>query len=80
MLFTYFQLAFLNAYMAIYLEIDLLTSIFIISVIISLRNILQLFFRIPLGELSQKIGRKPLILLGNLSFTLALLFSFLASD
>jgi MFS family permease len=80
MLFTYFQIAFLNAYVVVYLKTDLLTSIFIISVIVSLRNVLQLLFRIPLGELSQQIGRKPLIVLGNLSFTLALLFTFLATD
>lgn len=80
MLFSYFQISFFNSYVVIYLETDLLTSIIVITFIVSLRNIIQLFLRVPLGELSQVIGRKPLILLGNLCFSIALLFSFIAND
>jgi MFS family permease len=40
---------------------------------------LQLFFRIPLGELSQIIGRKPLLLAGHFSYTTALFSLFLAT-
>ncbi|MFX0151657.1 MAG: MFS transporter, partial [Candidatus Hodarchaeota archaeon] len=42
--------------------------------------LLQIFLRVPLGELSQIIGRKPLLLLGHFSFTLALIFLFFAFD
>ncbi len=74
------QLVILNTYIVILLQEDLLTSIAIITVIISLRNILQLFFRIPMGELSQIIGRKPLILFGHFSYTIALILTFFASN
>ncbi|MFX1512686.1 MAG: hypothetical protein ACFFCQ_08880, partial [Promethearchaeota archaeon] len=76
-LFASFQLVVINMYVVIYLEEDLLTAIFIITVIVSLRNLLQLFLRVPLGEFSQIIGRKPLMLIGQFSYTVALLLLFL---
>ncbi|MFX0051699.1 MAG: MFS transporter [Candidatus Hermodarchaeota archaeon] len=75
-----FQLTIINTYVVIFLQEDLLTAIIIITIIISLRNLLQIFLRVPLGELSQIIGRKPLLLLGHFSFTLALIFLFFAFD
>ncbi len=79
-LFATFQLVMTNIYTVIFLEEDLLTTIFIITVIITLRNLLQLAFRVPLGELSQIIGRKPLIICGHFSYTIALTLMFLARD
>lgn len=78
--FGYMQIAFFTAYAIIYLELNLLTSITIISIIVSMRNILQLLFRVSLGEMSQLIGRKPLMLFGNLCFSLSLLFTYLATS
>jgi len=75
-----FQLVIFNSYVVIFLQEDLLTEIVLITFIISLRNFLQMFFRIPLGELSQIIGRKPLILTGHFCYTFALGFLILASD
>jgi MFS family permease len=75
-----FQLIIINNYIVIYLQEDLLTAIIIITLIISLRNLLQIFLRVPLGELSQIIGRKPLLLFGHFSYTLALIFLFIALD
>lgn len=75
-----FQLVIFNSYVVIFLQNDLLSAILIITVIISLRNLLQLFFRIPLGELSQILGRKPLILAGHFSYTIALTLMFLANS
>ncbi|MHA2304883.1 MAG: MFS transporter [Candidatus Hodarchaeales archaeon] len=74
-----FQMVIFSNYVIIFLQEDLLTSIIIITIIISLRNLLQLFFRIPLGELSQIIGRKPLLLAGHFSYTTALFSLFLAT-
>ena len=57
-----------------------MTAIAIITIITSLRNLLQIFLRIPLGNLSQIIGRKPLIISGHLSYIIALFLLFLAND
>ncbi|MFX0184905.1 MAG: hypothetical protein ACFE95_17625, partial [Candidatus Hodarchaeota archaeon] len=73
-----FQLIIINNYIVIYLQEDLLTAIIIITLIITLRNLIQIFLRVPLGELSQIIGRKPLLLFGHFSYTLALIFLFIA--
>ena len=74
------NLAVFNAYVVIFLELDLGTAIVLITVIVSLRNIFQLFLRVPLGELSQIIGRKPLIIFGDLSYTIALGLLFFATS
>lgn len=66
------QMMVFNSYLVLYLELDLLTAILVISVIVSLRNFLQLFFRVPLGELSQVVGRKPLVLFGHFGYALSL--------
>jgi MFS family permease len=79
-IFSIMQLNIYRSYFAVYLEVDLLTTIAIISILASLQNLLQLFFRVPFAKLSQIIGRKPLITLGNLSFALSIFFMFLATD
>jgi MFS family permease len=75
-----FQLVIIGNYVVIFLKEDLLTAIIIITIIVSLRNFLQLFLRVPLGDLSQIIGRKPLILAGHFSLTISLLLMFLADS
>ena len=79
-LFANLPLLIYNVYVIIYLQEDLLTAIAIITFITSLRNLLQIFLRIPLGELSQIVGRKPLIISGHLSYIIALFLLYLASD
>lgn len=75
-----FQLVILGNYIVIFLREDLLTAIILITIIVSLRNFLQLFFRVPLGDLSQIIGRKPLILAGHFSLTISLFLMSLANN
>ena len=79
-LFANVPLLIYGLYVNIYLREDLLTIIILVSIIASIRNLLQIFLRIPLGELSQIIGRKPLMLFGHFSYTFALLLLFLATD
>ena len=74
------QMVIFNSYVLIYLEEDLVTSVAIITLIVGLRNFVQIFFRIPLGELSQILGRRPLILFGHLGYTSSIIFLFFASD
>lgn len=73
-----FQLVIIGNYVVIFLSEDLLTAIIVITIIVSLRNLLQLFFRVPFGDLSQIFGRKPLILFGHFSLTVALILLSLA--
>ena len=61
-LFANFPLLIYSLYVSIFLREDLVTIIIIVTVIGALRNLIQIFLRIPLGELSQIIGRKPLII------------------
>ncbi|MFX1250784.1 MAG: MFS transporter [Promethearchaeota archaeon] len=65
------QLITFNSYLVVFLERDLFIAVLIISLIVSSRNFLQIFFRIPFGELSQIIGRKPLIVFGHFCLTAA---------
>ncbi len=74
-----FQLVIIGNYVVIFLKEDLLTAIIIITIIVSMRNFLQLFFRVPFGELSQIFGRKPLILAGHFSLTVALILMSFAN-
>ncbi|UCG01861.1 MAG: MFS transporter [Candidatus Heimdallarchaeota archaeon] len=73
-----FQLVIIGNYIVIFLKEDLLAAIIIITIIVSLRNLLQLLFRVPFGDLSQIIGRKPLILFGHFSLTVALILMSIA--
>ena len=74
------QLIMLRTYFVVYLETDLLTDILIITLLGSLQNLLQIVFRVPLSRISQIFGRKPLILLGIVSFTLSLFFMAVATN
>lgn len=73
-----FQLVIIGNYVVIFLSEDLVTAIILITIIVSLRNFLQLFFRVPFGDLSQIIGRKPMILFGHFSLTVALILMSIA--
>ena len=79
-LFANIPLLIYGLYVNIFLKEDLLTVILIITIIGTLRNIIQIFLRIPLGELSQIIGRKPLIIMGHFSYTFALFLMSQATD
>jgi len=73
-----FQLVIIGNYVVIFLSEDLVTAIILITIIVSLRNLLQLFFRVPFGDLSQIIGRKPMILFGHFSLTISLILMSIA--
>lgn len=73
-IFAILQLTVIRTYFVIFLEQDLLTEVLIVASLLTLQNLFQIFLRIPLANLSQIIGRKPLILGGTISFTFALLF------
>ncbi|MHA1991957.1 MAG: MFS transporter [Candidatus Hodarchaeales archaeon] len=70
-LFTMMELTLYRGYLSIFLTEDLIVTIFIFTIIVSSINFFQLFMRVPLAGFSQVIGRKPMILLGNLFIALA---------
>jgi len=53
-------------------------SLAMIGLIFSVRDILQIFLRIPFGSLCDRLGRKPLIVLGLICFALTQLTFFLS--
>jgi MFS family permease len=77
-LFSVFSLSIFGAYYVIVLD-DLKATAIIIGVVLTIRNFVQIFLRVPFSELSQIIGRKPLIITGNLCYTLSLGLMFIAS-
>ena len=54
-------------------------SALILGLVFASRNIVQIFIRVPLSELSQTIGRKPLIIAGTFCYTLSLGILYLAT-
>jgi len=48
--------------------------------IFAFRDFIQIFLRIPSGSLSDRIGRKPVMLIGAGCFTLAQLLYFFSSN
>ncbi|MHA2276732.1 MAG: MFS transporter [Candidatus Kariarchaeaceae archaeon] len=69
-----------NTYIILYLEKDLFISTILITIIVSLQNILQLIFRVPLSQLSQILGRKPLIIGGHICYFLSILLIIISSN
>lgn len=69
-----------NTYIILYLEKDLYISAIFITMILSLQNILQLIFRLPLSQLSQIFGRKPLIIAGHICYFLSILIIIISSN
>ena len=59
------------SYVGLHLE-DIHTIVWLIGVILALRNIYQLFLRVPLSHFSQMVGRKPLLIAGTGFYTLSL--------
>lgn len=70
-LFAVFALSIFGAYLPIALN-NLAATALIIGIVFTSRNILQIFLRIPFSELSQIIGRKPLIISGIIGYTIGL--------
>ncbi len=68
-----FSLTIFMSYVGLHLE-DINTAILLITFILALRNIYQLFLRIPLSHFSQMIGRKPLLIAGVIFYTISLFF------
>ncbi|MFV2015787.1 MAG: MFS transporter, partial [Candidatus Heimdallarchaeota archaeon] len=58
---------------------DLKASALIIGVVLTMRNFTQIFLRIPFSELSQIVGRKPLIIAGNICYTVGLGLMYLST-
>ena len=77
-LFSVFSLSIFGAYYVIVLD-DLKATAIIIGIVLTVRNFLQIFLRIPFSELSQIVGRKPLMIAGNLCYTAALGLMYYAS-
>lgn len=77
-LFSVFALSIFGAYYLIVLD-DLKATAIIIGLVLTIRNFLQIFLRIPFSELSQIIGRKPLIIAGNFCYTMAVGLMYYAS-
>ncbi|MCE7741070.1 MAG: MFS transporter [Candidatus Heimdallarchaeota archaeon] len=73
-----FSLTIFMSYVGLHLE-NLNTVFWLILFIFALRNIPQLFLRVPLGNLSQMIGRKPLLIVGISFYTVSLFFLAISS-
>ena len=78
--FTMMILTLYRSYLAIYLTTDVIVSVLIFTIIVSSINFFQLFLRIPLGNLSQVVGRKKLILIGNFLIAIAVFLLFIANN
>jgi MFS family permease len=78
--FSMMSLTLYRGYLPIYLTNDIIVSVLIFTLIISSINFFQMFMRIPLGSLSQMLGRKKLILFGNLAISLAVILLFVANS
>ncbi len=78
--FTMMILTLYRSYLAIYLTTDVIVSVLIFTIIVSSINFFQIFLRIPFGNLSQIIGRKKLILIGNFLIATAIFLLFVANN
>ncbi|MBY9001378.1 MAG: MFS transporter, partial [Candidatus Heimdallarchaeota archaeon] len=72
-----FPLVIFMSYVGLYLE-DIQTAAWLIALILAFRNIYQIFLRIPLGQFSQIVGRKPLLIAGISCYTVSLFTMSLA--
>jgi MFS family permease len=66
------------SYVGLHLD-DIKATALIISFILALRNIYQLFLRVPLGQFSQMVGRKPLLITGVGCYSISLFIMSLAT-
>ena len=66
------------SYIGLHLE-DIRTIAWLITFILALRNLYQIFLRVPLGHFSQMVGRKPLLITGVGLYTVSLFFMSIAT-
>ena len=69
--FTMMLLTLYRGYLGIFLTEDLAVTVLVFTIIITSINIFQVFMRVPLAGFSQAVGRKPMIIIGNLFIVLA---------
>ena len=72
-----FPLVIFMSYVGLHLE-DIHTAAWLIALILAFRNIYQIFLRVPLGQFSQMVGRKPLLIAGIGFYTISLFLMSLA--
>ncbi|MHA2090912.1 MAG: MFS transporter [Candidatus Kariarchaeaceae archaeon] len=77
-LFALYTLSTFGAYFGVHLN-NLAATPLIIGVVFASRNLVQIFLRVPLSELSQMVGRKPLIITGSFCYTASLGILFFAN-
>jgi MFS family permease len=75
-----FEVAFFQGFVAVFLVTDLFASALYWSFIITFVNILQIFLRIPLADLSQLFGRKRLMIFGGICFIISQLTLWLSTN
>ena len=73
-----FSMTIFMSYVGLHLK-DIKTLVWMITLILALRNIYQIFLRVPLGHFSQMIGRKPLLIAGTGFYTISLFFLAISS-
>ena len=78
-LFATFLQVMVMAYLGIHLN-SFQTSALLIGFIFGIRNFIQIFFRIPIGEFSQVVGRKPLLLVALGFYSLAHFILYLSTN
>ncbi|MFW9929567.1 MAG: MFS transporter [Candidatus Thorarchaeota archaeon] len=78
--FSMILLTLYRSYILIFLTNNLLINILLVTIFVSSINFFQIFTRIPFSELSQAIGRKPLILIGNIFLAYSMLIMYYADD
>ncbi|MHA2028774.1 MAG: MFS transporter [Candidatus Kariarchaeaceae archaeon] len=74
---TFLQIIFM-AYLGIHLN-TFETAALVIGFVFGVRNFVQIFFRIPIGEFSQVVGRKPLLLTGMVFYSIAHFILYLSN-
>ncbi|MCE7733674.1 MAG: MFS transporter [Candidatus Heimdallarchaeota archaeon] len=78
-LFATFLQVMVMAYLGIHLN-SFQTSALLIGFIFGVRNFIQIFFRIPIGEFSQVVGRKPLLVVALGFYSLAHFILYLSTN
>ncbi len=71
-------LSIFGAYVGLFLE-EIGTINIIIGFVLAMRNIFQIFLRVPMGNFSQIIGRRPLLLNGVFCYSFSLFILFFSS-
>ena len=73
-----FSMTIFMSYVGLHLD-DIRTTAWLIAFIFALRNIYQIFLRVPLGHFSQIVGRKPLLIGGCGLYAISLFFMAIAT-